>query len=141
MNKTLTALLAKISRQLKESGQSLIQLTEELAALQKKQTEKQNQLTNACAIPAVIHPEQEISRLNFIVRCQQELQNFELENRELENKKSIFKERLLRLNLELKMLEKYLLNQKNIEQKKRTLVEQNYQDEWVLQRSNQHENK
>lgn len=134
MNKTLTALTTKLSWQLKEVNQAITDLEQRLQTLQQKLNKLSEQIHQACSIPAIIHPEQEIARLNFIIRSQQTQENLLLEKKEQESQQSQLQTRQLRLNTELKMLEKYLLKQKKKAQLNVLSAEQKEQDEWYLQK-------
>jgi hypothetical protein len=140
MNKTLAALIIKLSWQLKEINLVQEEIIQELTKLHKKLAVTQEKIQQACSIPVIINPEQEISRLNFIVRCQQEYENLSIEKKEFESRQAQLKERQLRLNTELKMLEKYQLKQKKNEQHNALSLEQKEHDELALQRRNNLEN-
>jgi chromosome segregation ATPase len=134
MNKTLTALQTKLSWQRNDLNLLLAKIDEELTALQEKLAQRQEQIHKAAATPAIINPEHEIARLNFMVRCQQEHENLTLEKKELKARQSQLKVRHLRKTCELKKLEKYQLNKEKDEKEKALLIEQKEIDEWVLLR-------
>lgn len=134
MNKTLDALNSKLTWQLNEISQHLQTNAEELTKLQERLDAMQTKIHKGYVIPAIINPEQEIARLNFIVHHQQEQDYLKLEKKELNLRHSQLQERQLRLNSELKMLEKYQEKQQKIEEKTRQALQQHANDEWVLQR-------
>lgn len=65
------------------------------------------ELAKALEIPAHIIPEQEISRLNFVIARQQQYDDLQMRAMDYEKLLAIFQERHLRLKTELKTLEKY----------------------------------
>ncbi|MBA2655981.1 MAG: hypothetical protein H0U70_03250 [Tatlockia sp.] len=140
MNNTLTALLTKLFWQKQQLNQSLDELAQELGSLQNKLSNFQEKIAKACEIYTLISPEKEISRLNFIIHCQQDNEKLELAKKELEARQAQLLARRIRLDTELKMLEKYQLNQSNHEQKLVLDDEQKSQDEWALLRRIDDEN-
>lgn len=134
MNKTLQALMTKLQWQLRALDEQLQTLEQQLEALELQCQENQQKITNACAIPAFILPEREIARLNFMI-CQSQHQD-ELNTRktELLSQKAMLTTKKIRLNTELKMLEKHQENKLKSKQQQTALAEQNKADEWVLQR-------
>ncbi|CDZ77057.1 hypothetical protein BN59_01336 [Legionella massiliensis] len=134
MNKTLAALVTKLTWQLAEINQSSALLAEQMQSLQNKLAIIQEQIENASQLPAQIQPEQEISRLNFLVRSQEDRENLALQKKELLAQQTQLKTRQLRLNTELIMLEKYQEKQQKNEQKKTLAIEQKESDEWIVQR-------
>ncbi|MBA2709670.1 MAG: hypothetical protein H0U57_03635 [Tatlockia sp.] len=134
MNKKLNALRTKLSSQLSALDENLQKVSELLSTLKKKQAIKQEQIEKASATPAIINPEQEISRLNFIVHCHQESEHLSIEIREMESHQTTLKERFLRINIELKMLEKHFENQIKKEHENALALQQKNLDEWVLLR-------
>lgn len=134
MNKTLIALMNKLSWQLSDVSQFLHTINEEQATLKQAYAELQEQIEKACATPAIIQPEQEIARLNFIMHKQQEYEHLNLKMKELEAQQAQLKERKIRLHSELKMLERYQDKQQEKTLRNDILMQQNANDEWVLQR-------
>lgn len=133
MNKTLPALMTKLQWQLSELSHQLQALEEQLTELEQERQENQQTITNAYAIPAFILPEREIARLNFLI-CQSQRQD-ELNSMktDLLSQKNTLTTRKIRLNKELKMLEKYLESQLKNNQQQAALTAQNNVDEWVIQ--------
>lgn len=107
MNKTLADLMKKLSIQIEEIDQHRQQITWKLISLEKKCDEIQEKTHSATITTAIVHPEQEIARLAFLMKNQQ------LEERIQEEKKALVAQaqqleiRQRRLNLELKMLASY----------------------------------
>ncbi len=140
MNKILNALKAKLNSQLSALSLSRQKIDEELLSLQEKKRLKEEQIRKASATPAIIIPEQEIARLNFIVRSHQDYEHLAIEVKEKESHLDTLKERYLRLNIELKMLEKHFENQLKKETEKALSLEQKNLDEWILLRRKPNEN-
>ncbi|MBA3537491.1 MAG: hypothetical protein H0T84_12945 [Tatlockia sp.] len=140
MSKTLIALKSKLCWQRNDLNQMLARIDEELTALKENLAQRQEQIHKACATSVIINPEQEISRLNFIVRYQLEHENLSLEKKELESQQSQLKQRHLRLTSELKMLEKHQTNKEKVEIENTLIKEQKDIDEWVLLRRKINEN-
>lgn len=134
MNKTLIALMNKLSWQLNEVSQTLQTIINEQANLQEADAELQKQLQKACATTAIIYPEQEITRLHFIMHKQQEREHLKLEMKELEAQQAQLEERKIRLHTELKMLDRYQEKQQEKALANEISQQQNTIDEWVLQR-------
>lgn len=133
MNKTLDALMTKLNWQLSELGQNLLSIEQQLATLEQQCAEIQQNLVKACAISAFIIPEREIARLHY--QMHQQIQHDELNNRKsaLLAQQATLNAQKIRLNTELKMLEKYQENQLKNTQRQMMLMQQNFSDEWVLQ--------
>jgi len=134
MNKTLTALASKLSWQLTDLNQAADQLAGQLQSVLDKLATLQQHIEKASQLPAHIQPEQEILRLNFLVRCQADQANLMLQKRELLAQKAQLKTKQLRINTELIMLEKYQEKQQKHGQQKTLLAEQKEADEWIVQR-------
>ena len=79
-------------------------------------------------------PEREISRLHFMIRQQQQQDELNTNKTALLSQQLTLNSRQLRLNTELKMLEKHQENQLKNTQQQRIVKQQNDSDEWVLQR-------
>lgn len=107
MNKTLTALVNKLTEQIKEIEQHRQLNMEQLRSLEKKLNEVQEKTHKACVSTTTIHPEREIARLNFIMKNQQLEENLEEGKKILETQLQQLQIRETRLNLELKMLDDY----------------------------------
>ncbi|ARG96959.1 hypothetical protein [Legionella micdadei] len=134
MNKTLLALMNKLSWQLNEVKQLSQAVDEEQRTIEKTLDDLHQQIHKAYATPAIINPEQEIARLNFIIQQQQKYDNLSIKNKELNTKLSQLYDRKVRLQIELKMLEKYQEKQRVISIKNDISLQQNANDEWILQR-------
>ncbi|KTD25834.1 hypothetical protein [Legionella maceachernii] len=134
MNKTLVALMNKLSWQLNEVEQLSQAINEEQKSMQQSLHHLQQQIHQACATSALIIPEQEIARLNFIIQKQQRLEELSIENKAIETRLSQLNERKIRLQTELKMLEKYQGKLRKESLKKEIISQQNANDEWILQR-------
>lgn len=133
MNKTLSALMTKLEWQLTELEQQLQTLEQQLDVLKEQLDENQNNITRASAVPAFILPEKEIARLNFMIGESQKQDKLNTVQAELLAQKNHVTSRKIRLNTELKMLEKHQNNQLANKQLQAVLIEQNNTDEWVLQ--------
>lgn len=133
MNKTLQALMTKLQWQLTDLDKQLQALDLQLEHLETMLDDNQQKIDKACATPALIVPEKEIARLNFIIAESQKQDSLTLSKTELQSQKSRLTTRKIRLNTELKMLEKHQSNQQTNERLKGIVTEQNNMDEWVLQ--------
>jgi chromosome segregation ATPase len=133
MNKTLHALMTKLQWQLTALEQQLQTLEKQLDAVELQCQENQQKITNACAIPAFILPEREIARLNFMICQSQHQDELTTKKTDLLSQKRTLTEKKIRLNTELKMLEKHQENKLKILLQQTALAEQKKADEWVLQ--------
>lgn len=133
MNKTLCALMTKLQWQLTELDQQLQILEQQRDVMKEQLRENQNSITRASAIPACILPEKEIARLHFMIGESQKQDELITIQAELLSQKNQVISRQIRLNTELKMLEKHQNNQLVQKQRQAVLLEQNNSDEWVLQ--------
>lgn len=133
MNKTLCALMKKLQWQLNELNQQQGLIEQKVALLEKKITDNQKKLHEASSISAFILPEQEIARLNFMVRQQEDQETIKANKVALISEKTNLESRKKRLTIELKMLEKYQQNQLMLQEKQSNLIQQNNADEWALQ--------
>ena len=134
MNKTLYALMTKLQWQLSEITQQLIPIEQQLDTLEQQLIENKKKVEEAFAIPAFILPERDISRLHFMMSQQQKHDRLNTEKHVFMSRKATLNARQTRLNIELKMLEKYQHNQSKTKQQHLLLKQQNLSDEWVLQR-------
>ena len=134
MNKTLQALMKKLHWQLSELRLQLQAVDQQLAQINQQRDDNQQKIVKACAIPAFIMPEREISRLHFMIRQQQQQVELNTNKTALLSQQLTLNSRQLRINTELKMLEKHQENQLKNTQQQRIVKQQNDSDEWVLQR-------
>jgi hypothetical protein len=114
MNKTLSALINKLSWQLEAINQLFEVHIRDLAMVEEKRKLLQGQIQKASKIARLIHPEQEISRLNFIVHCQQEHENLDLKKKEFEYRLSQLQTQKMRFYTEIKLLENYQIKKKKV---------------------------
>lgn len=133
MNKTLQALMTKLQWQLTDLDNQLHALDQQLDHLELLMSDNQKKIDNACETPAFIVPEKEIARLNFIITESQRQDSLSLSKTELLSQKDRLATRKVRLNIELKMLEKHQSNQQGNERLKGIAAEQKNADEWALQ--------
>lgn len=133
MNKTLQALMTKLQWQLTDLDNQLQALDQQLDHLEQLLNDNQQKIDKACEIPAFIVPEKEIARLNFIIGESQKQDSLSQSKTELLSQKSRLTTRKIRLNIELKMLEKHQSNQQTNERLKEIVTEQKNADEWALQ--------
>lgn len=134
MNKSLVALISKLQWQLAEIRQYLQENNEKKALLQSKLEELKNQIQQGYTTPSQINPEQEMARLNFIIKNQQSYENLLVEKKEIEWQGSQIKEREIRLKKELKMLDIYQEKQKEKDDRNESIFQQKENDELVLRR-------
>lgn len=136
MNKTLSALMTKLQWQLNELNQQLLVIEQELKHLEQQVQENQQTILNASKTPAYILPEREIAGLHFIMAQQQQQDELKASRTDFLTQQSTFTAKKIRLEMELKMLEKHQENQLKAAYQQALLTEQNNTDEWVLQRRN-----
>lgn len=134
MNKGLTALMTKLTWQCNGIDQELQTLSRQLAAIEQQIQEITARVAKASVSPSVIIPEREIAGLHFIMAQQQQLDQLHSNRTELLSQQDSLLKKKIRLNTELKMLEKYLENQQKDLDKKELTQRQHQADEWVLQR-------
>lgn len=121
MNKTLSALMAKLTWQLNEVTRQLQAIDVQCLNLQEKFKDTERQTAEASAIP-ITHPEQELARLNFIIQHQRQYEDLSIEKKFLESRRSQLQARQSRLYTELKMLKKYQEKQQKNDSPKALLV-------------------
>lgn len=134
MNRTLTALMIKLSEQLNNTQDQLDKIKEQIQSLQQELQITQEKVQAACTLSGSIQPEQEIARLNFIIQNQQQIDVLVLQKKTLEAHYLQNQERQVRLNSELKMLQHYQEKQQKSTEQKIALSQQQAIDEWVLQK-------
>jgi|GEM_PF-3042523 len=134
MNKTLTALMTKLTWQLSELDQQIQTIENELGNLEQQLQENKTLIANASITPSIILPEQEIGRLNYMMRQQQLQDDINQTINELSSQKNALSERKIRVNMELKMLTKHQQNQHDERKHQLDIQQQNAADEWVTQR-------
>lgn len=133
MNKTLSALMTKLKWQLADMDKQLQLINKQLDELEQRLNENQQKIDKACEIPAFILPEKEIARLNFMIGESQRQEELNTGKTELLSQKNNLTSRKIRLNTELKMLERHQANQLVAKRFQAILIEQKNTDEWVLQ--------
>lgn len=134
MNKTLTALMTKIQWQLTGIQQQMQQVNQQITDLDSQLDETQLRITSASVAPRVIVPEREIAGMHFIMGQQQIQDELSASKSELLAQQAQLTTKKLRLETELKMLEKHQNNQLEQQRKQALLTEQNNMDEWIVQR-------
>lgn len=133
MKKTLCALIKKVQWQLNDLNQEQGLIEQEIALLAKKITDNQQKIDEASNISAFILPEQEIARLNFILRQQQDQEVIKANKMALISQQTSLASRKKRLVIELTLLEKHQHNQSILQKKESNRIQQNNADEWALQ--------
>lgn len=134
MNKTLTALMTKIQWQLSNIQQQLQNVNQQILDLDSQLDETQQRITSASVAPRMIVPEREIAGMHFIMGQQQIQDDLNANKSELLAQQAQLNTKQLRLETELKMLEKHQNNQLELQRKQALLTEQNNMDEWIVQR-------
>jgi deoxyribodipyrimidine photolyase-like uncharacterized protein len=136
MNKTLIALMTKLKWQINEVEKQLQTIEHEINSFDLQLHDIQQKIINASKTSKYILPEREIAGLHFIISQQtlqeelkQKLTEHNFQHKTMNSKK-------IRLETELKMLEKHQNNQLKMEEKSALLIEQNTIDEWIIQRKN-----
>ncbi|RAP36958.1 hypothetical protein B1207_05880 [Legionella quinlivanii] len=134
MNQALTSLMTRLKSQLEELNTEQLALKEKIRTLDKAALLIKSRLLDALKIPACILPEQEISRLHFIISEQQK--HDDLQNQKMDYEKLLFsyQESHLRLSTELKLLRKYQDRREQNEKKTLQLVLEKEMDDWALQK-------
>lgn len=134
MKSTLNALMKKLKWQLNEMEQELSVIGEKLEELKNISHEKDQKIQSASIPSSFILPEREIAGLHFIMKQQQELDDLKAQKAEFLAQKGKLELKKIRLNTELKMIEKHQENQLKINQQESQVQQQNLCDEWILQR-------
>ena len=130
MSQTLRALSSKLKIQLSELYLNVQSIELKLADLENQYHESLQNISSASVIPEHLQPEQEMARLHFILCEQQNLDNLNATKTTLLTELNLLKEKHLRLNTELKRIEKYQENQRIIKKQHNELDQQKDRDEW-----------
>lgn len=133
MNKTLSALKTKLLWQIQELDQQALRINQALKQLREELLTLRQTVQQACLTPAHLLPEQEVSRLNFMVLKQHEEDQLLIKMKELVAQEDAILLKKLRLDTEMAMLGKHEENQRQAKRKEKSTREQNALDEWVLQ--------
>lgn len=133
MSAPLKALQESLEWQVQELTLQCQEVEKQSSALRSSMTELEKKLKEQPALSGTINPELEIIRLHFITREQQKKQALSEQLFEEEHKEKQLKARLLRLNTELKLLEKYLTKKHKQTQQELQQEQQHQNDEWYLQ--------
>ncbi len=134
MNKALCALMTKLKWQLNEVQQQMLTLEIQLKQIEERLQENQHNIFNASLPSSFILPEREIAGLHYIMNQQQQQDELKVCKAELLAEQDKLKIRKIRLDTELKMLEKYQDNQLKASQQQALVIQQNTTDEWIVQR-------
>ena len=130
----MNALFTKLQWQLQEVCQTLLDLEKEMSVLDKEITDNQQKIFNSCIIPAFILPEQEIARVHFMTLQNKNQEQLHTRKTMLLAEQTTLQREQIRLNTELKMLEKHQNGKLKIQQQQALQTQQNNSDEWILQR-------
>lgn len=133
MNKALSILMKKLAWQIEEAEQEFSERANNIVQLEQELIAIRQVLENALTLPATFLPEKEISRLNFIIRQQQLLDDVGVQKNQSEYQQQCLHKRCLRLRSELAMLEKYHQQQLSEEGKIQQKKEQTCADDQHLQ--------
>lgn len=134
MSTLLNALFIRLKCQRHELHQRLLSIEQQISILEQKLHEHQQKISNSCIISALILPEQEIARVHFITHQQHQQDELTVSKATLLASQKALKSEDMRLNTELKMLEKHQETKRHIQQQKAVRTAQNNRDEWTLQR-------
>lgn len=137
MNKTLNALSTKLKWTLHGLGNKMFSIEQQDAILEQKIDSTLQKISSSCTMSALIIPEQEIARSLFMTQQHQYYDELMNKKADLQSNKLTLKNQQTRLNMELKMLEKYQKTILKNEQHHARQTSQNNSDEWVLQRITQ----
>lgn len=107
MNNSLNTLIKKIQFQIEELDQQIAAASDKIKQIDEQLGAIRDSLEKSLTIPAFILPEKEISRLNFIIKQQQSIDEIGTEKTQYESQITCIENRKKRLKIELKMLEKY----------------------------------
>ena len=132
MNKTLFALISNLEWQLNDLHQEQLILDEQGLKLDKTLQLEHDIWLKASVIYQVILPEQEMARLQFMLNQEQKKDALNEEKKRLLSQQEALTSRKNRLNLELKMLEKYQANQAKVDLHQMIVKQQNATDDWAM---------
>jgi hypothetical protein len=132
MNNTLRSLASKLSWQINALEQRISIIHQQLTELEIQRQVQQQTISEASAISAIIHPEQEMARLHFLLCEQTKHDHLNASYTALQTEKNELLSKKLRFQTELKQLEKYVDRQDIQRQQQVLLNEQKNTDEWVL---------
>ncbi|KTC68308.1 hypothetical protein Lbir_2910 [Legionella birminghamensis] len=135
MNLALSSLMNKLKKQIEALNNEQLTVREKIKTLEMEAVGIKAELAKALEIPAHIIPEQEISRLNFVIARQQQYDDLQMRAMDYEKLLAIFQERHLRLKTELKTLEKYRERNALKEKKAAESIAEKEMDTWALLKS------
>ncbi len=130
----MKALFTRIKWQQAELSQKLLMIKQQLENMAQKKDAIQLEIANSSAVPALIRPEIEMARVNFITQQQQQQEELTIRKAALLSEHTQLELKQTRLNMELKMLEKHQETRLKKQHQHALLTQQNNLDEWVLQR-------
>lgn len=140
MSKTIEAIQYQLKTKLRKLLDEKIQITVQIAELNKAIDKNQSSINNSPSNSLMIIPELEIAKMSFFIRTQNELNQLEqeigLKNQELARLDTME----IRLNTELKLIERFQEKKSQSQIQKTQKLNQNQLDEWVTQRGVVHEN-
>ncbi len=134
MNKTLNALMIKLKWQLTEVQQQLAVKLKEINEVDAQLHAIVQRMLKASSTPSVILPEKEIASLHFIMAQQQQHDEHRSNKVALMSEQEKLQTKKIRLDTELRMLEKYQERQLKIRIQQDVSREQYQTDEWIVQR-------
>lgn len=140
MTDALNALSRKLTGQRQILRQKLQSIEQLIANYDQKIQDNQQKILNPCTMSASIQPEQEMARLRFMLNQQTKQESLTSEKKALEQERVLFNARDLRLNRELKMIEKVQQSHLLARQQTAQRTAQHRVDEWALQQGDWHEN-
>ena len=134
MNSSLTALLTKLSWQQNELSLQLKTVEKDIVGIKQNLDELVQKINHYSAPPLIINPEMEINKLNFITQKHEQKENLLIQLKNGHSLENQLKDKIQRVKTEVKMLQKYLDREANLEQQQMNKVQEHSIEEWVLQR-------
>ncbi len=132
MSNTLHALSTKLASQLHNLEHRLLKTREEITHYRQNISTIQQKLATSSSMPAVIIPEQEMAHMHFMMQQQQQQHELQTKILSLQSDEEDLQLEQVRLNTQLKLLERKQSVREQIQHHQTMLKEQHQRDEWVL---------
>ncbi len=130
----MKALFTRLKWQQAELSQKLLAIEQQLENMAQKMDAIHQEIASSSSVPALIRPEIEMARVNFITQQQQHQDELTIRKTTLLSEHAQLELQQTRLNIELKRLEKHQEARQKNQQRQSLLTQQNNLDEWTLQR-------
>lgn len=142
MNLSLIALMKKLAWQRDELHTHLYATNDELIKINQQLEEITREFSQSAMRNSVmIHPELEVTRLNFITQLHNQKDELAEQLRNKEKLATKLNDKLLCVKTELRMLEKHLEKEQANQRQQQEKAREQSLDEWVIQRRNTYENR